>query len=163
MKQLDLFPDLPSSPVPIDINQLKWLISETIKQSPGTTTAELYQKYKSDTRHDIDKVLELLAAEGKILNQGWSFVQHELREESSFVQHELRICWVKAAGSATTPYKYPWLYQGTKAIAYIGGGNHFNPKALARASQVQKWIDLKLPLVEITHRIKLLKSGNWKV
>lgn len=163
MKQLDLFPEIPAAPPPIDIDQLKWLVGEAVEQSPGITTAELCQKFKSVTRRDIDEALKLLATEGKILDHGWSFVQHEFSEGSSFVQHELRVCWVKAAGSATTPYKYPWLYQGNKAIIYIGGGNHFNPKALARSAQVQKWIDLKIPPVEICDRIKLLKSGNWKV
>lgn len=161
-----------------DREKLKAIVLEKIRREPGTTSPQLMD-FTGASLQEIKRALRFLRVEGKIRDRGWEPIGDSSRtnelnilEDSSRTnvdskkdssRDELTVKWKSPAGSAKTDKKYPWLYSGDRHLIYIGGGNQKHPIAKRRVAQIEKWIELKIPVDEIVKRIEMIKSGQWRL
>lgn len=145
-------------------------VLDLIRNNPGLKTGELGTRTKMDTFRLRD-ALARLQKQGKIRFAGWevsdlSITQGEKKSDGAFTQGDdspiLRVRWKSPARSQRKRYaRYAYLYSGVSQVCYIAGP-HSNPLAREKVDQVEKWIELGLPLEAIEERIDLLRSGKWR-
>ncbi|MGL5082315.1 MAG: hypothetical protein ACRC8A_12590 [Microcoleaceae cyanobacterium] len=140
------------------------MILQFLEGNPGLTHKQLLKLLNQDRPSPISadqlrRFIIQLEDEGKVgLYQIIRPPKKEAPHQNFGGRINLRVHWAKAGGKAKGDHKYPWLYDGSKPIKYIGGGNEKSPTAQARVELVEDWIKQGLGKDEIIGLIPKLQT-----
>ncbi|MGL5082446.1 MAG: hypothetical protein ACRC8A_13255 [Microcoleaceae cyanobacterium] len=145
------------------------IIIKALEENPGLTHEQLLKLLNQDRPSPISadqlrRFISQLENEGKVgLCQTIRPPKKEAPNQSFGGRINLRVHWAKAGGKAKGDHKYPWLYEGSKPIKYIGGGNEKSAIAQARSELIENWIVQGLGKDEIIALIPRLQSQLKKM